>query len=435
MSAPIIATAAAPAPAPIIAGPLRTVGIALPRASPQPGTEIPPEVLPGDGGGPATLYVSTDSTWRCRAPLGLAPARVGCDAPGRLSFALGGDALFRAPEVMPPGREHRRSYLNVFGAAAVRDAAGRRHVVTADHGEDKNVARDGRVYENTVYLGRDALAPPRGSCVSGLAPSGVYADCGAAYSAFVSTAVIDGDGPPRDLGPAVWPVAGYATADRLRRLGHGVRHPAIADGGDGFLYLLYVDTGDATGAGAGVRVARSPVAALGRGWSTWVAAEGRWVAALPLGAGAASSTGALPAGSPARSAPLFASTTPTFSVARMDGAAGWLGVEQPPDLARTCVTAQGATDHPIATYLRTSPDLVRWSARIPVSGPGLTACGFADLQTGYARLLRADGRSTKDLDPARFAIVGTHTGGTVNVVGVAAPWLAWRMLPRPTIGR
>jgi hypothetical protein len=219
-----------------------------------------------------------------------------------------------------------------------------------------------------------------------------------------------------DLGPAVWPKYGYASHDRSKRLGHGVRHPSIINGQDGYLYMYYYDTGNTKpehtivyAKDAGIRVARSKVNDRGRNWSTWVAKRGQWVPSLPKGVSAVSSRRALAIPSPAQSQVLFSATTMTLDVAKVANQHKWIGVHQGPDFnGPLCTNPHGQQEHVWRTYLRTTRDMVHWSH--PVHVTGLDFCGYSGEPIAYPEFLKADGSSTKLVDLNEFYLIGAGLG-------------------------
>ncbi|WP_354697644.1 hypothetical protein DSM112329_03280 [Paraconexibacter sp. AEG42_29] len=403
-------------------------------------TEVPPEVLSGPRG--LSYYFTAEQSARCDTPAAETMLRAqppDCQAEGRTVPQVGADYLAHTAATMPAGREHRRTYYGVYSADRVRDTAGRSYIVGAAHGENKNAVRDGSLFQNNVYLGPDALGPPLGTCLSGPDPeTGIYADCYSAYSGFIGMTVTpdEPDGaagrtPPEDLGPVIWPAAGYSSTATLVRLGHGVRHPYVVNGGDGFLYMYYHDDGFLPDfRGAGFRVARAPERDLGRGWQTWVESASRWVTSLPSApVGPESSRDALPQPSPSSaSTPLFPSDSSTFAVARIAGGKGLIGVDFGRDYTRPCVTADGRDDWRSAMRLRVSTDRVHWSEPVALEGPDFDGCDFyPNSRLTYPRFLNATATTTKEVALEDFFIEGTQYGGRVWRVAVKAPDLASRL--------
>ncbi|WP_354697643.1 hypothetical protein DSM112329_03279 [Paraconexibacter sp. AEG42_29] len=434
LAAVVLTAAAAPAAAAVTVGDPVAAPMKLAEGS---FTETPPDVLAGPAG--LSYVLTAEASTRCDVPAAatlLAPTPPDCTVPGRTVPQVGADYRTATPETMPPGREHRRNYYGVYSADRVAAPDGGSAVVGAAHGENKNLSSGGLLFQNTVYTGSDALVPPAGSCLSGPDPAtGVYADCYAAYSGFIGLTVTPdaadgspGQAPPTDLGPVIWPAAGYASEDGLTRLGHGVRHPDIVNGGDGFLYMYYHDDGFLPDhAQSGFRVARAPADDLAQGWQTWVESESRWVASLPAAAiGPDSSRDGFDQPSPASaSTPLFASDSSTFAVARIAGGKGLIGVDFGRDYTRPCVTADGRADWRSAMRLRISTDRVHWSEPVALEGPDFDGCDFyANSRLTYPRFLNADGTSTKEVALADFSIIGTQYGGRVWRVPVSAPELA-----------
>lgn len=332
-------------------------------------TEVPPEVLPQPGG--RSLYLATDRSSRCdtSAPL----LKVDCR-----------DAVL---QTYPSAARWRLSYYGVYSAERVRSRGGRVWRIVAMHGENKNQVVATGLQQNTIVPSVRAA-----SCYSGVQPgAAVYTDCEAAYSGFIGTGRSAGDAnvEPTDLGPAVWPADGYVRSGR--RLSHGVRHPSIVRGGDGWVYMAYYDT---SGAG-GYRIARSRETDLGRRWATWVERERRWVQSVPDGEH-------LWARSPARSTPLWRSRGTVLTLARtIDGR--FMSIEQDPG----------------RTLIRFSRDGHSWSAPRALAGKDFTSCQpWIDSRVSYPKLLNAAATSTKVINPRDFFVLGTQYGGQVWMVRI-----------------
>jgi hypothetical protein len=401
-------------------------------------TEIPPDILPG--GKRLSWFLTTENSERCDAQASetaVAGPAVDCQAAGRSVTQTRPDYLDRTPEQMPAGREHRSHYFGVYTATHARAADGSNWIVEATHGENKNVVRGGRFYQNSVYKATEALIPTLGgSCFSGPDPvTWIYEDCYAAYTGWVGTARVPenssnnwGLQEPEDLGPAVWPIGGYVSADRLTLFDHGVRHPSIVEGGDGYLYMFYYDDGLWPGnTRSGFRVARALESDLGRGWKTWVESRQQWVTSLPSGhIGADSSTAALAQPSPAAdSTALFPSTASTFAVARVRGRKGFVGIDQGRDWTRPCTTPDGRSSYRSFTRLRVSPDGTHWSSPVELTGRHFDDCDFFVYSyITYPRFMDAAGTSTKDVSLEDFNIIGTRYGGQIWRIPVSAPELA-----------
>ncbi|WP_354700878.1 hypothetical protein DSM112329_01170 [Paraconexibacter sp. AEG42_29] len=414
-------------------GAVEPVSISLP-----PGifTEIPPEIVPG--GLRLSYYLTTERSARCDVPGDMTPVSgrpVDCQAPGRSVPQGAADYLASPPGRMPSGRAHRRSYFGIFSADQTPAVGGTATLVAATHGENKNVRRSGLTYPNSIYRGVDAEAPPRGKCLSGPDAAGIYRDCDAGYSTFVGTAVAPVDAAsnwgltmPVDQGPAVWPIGGYSAVGGLFRLSHGVRHPSIVTGGDGYLYMFYYDSGlEPGGVREGFRVARAPVGQRGRGWKTWVQSRGEWIDSLPREQrGPGTRPEALPRRSPAAaSTELFPSGSTVMTVARVAGRRGFVAIDQGPVAGQDCRAASGRLEERSATRLRVSPDGVRWSAPVELSGPDFDGCDFfTSSRLTYPRFMNLQGTSTKEVALDDFFLLGTQYGGRVWRVRVKAPELA-----------
>lgn len=431
--------------------------------------EITPDILPG---GWRSYYVTTQQTYRCDTPDNLLTEPVDCTGP-HVHMITSPDYVWHGttafPLNPPPGREfgydHRMAYNGVFGAVPVRAATGADYIVAVNHGENKNIMRPDLelywkgqgateadkwlwFYQNTVFTQAAARAPgyllpdSPPDCYSGY-EAGVYRDCYPAYSAFVSTANSPsnaangwGNAAMTDRGPAVWPKWGYTSHNGTQRASNGVRHPSVIDGGDGYLYMYYVDTGrtinDANGRWTGynvddgVRVARSPTTSLGVGWEIWVADSRSWEPALPAGVGPRFMSTAFGSPSPAQSQRLFESSTATFNVAKVRGQRRWIGVELRTEYGEP-QCAPGKYWQRIALRVGESP--TDWSPN-PIYLTGSHAAEFescgVDLvhRMAYPRLVSDDGWSTKEVDASGFHIIGRSDDEKLHKVRVSMTGLA-----------
>lgn len=425
--------AAAPAHA-VSTGPVQRVWVAM---RPSIATEIPPDILAG--GQRLSWFLTTENSERCdsqASETAVAGPAVDCQAAGRSVTQTRPDYLDHLPDAMPANRPHRAEYFGVYSAAHARAADGSRYIVEATHGENKNVVRNGLYYQNSVYSGLDGLIPPLGgSCFSGFNPiTFVYEDCYAAYTGWIGTATVAenasnnwGLQEPQDLGPAVWPANGYASADGKTMLGHGVRHPMIVSGGDGYLYMWYYDDGILPGnLYQGFRVARAKESDGGRNWKTWDVTRNDWIQSVPTGVGSTVTAAQMALPSPARnSSPLFNSTSTVFAVARVKGRKGFIGVDQGRDWDRPCTGPDGRASYRAFTRIRVSVDGVNWNAPINLHGTGFDDCDFfVTSPITYPRFMNAEGTSTKEVSLDNFNIIGTKYGGAISRIPVSAPELA-----------
>lgn len=338
------------------------VALAVTITAPGARTEIPPELVAG------RWYLTSDHGFYCaeRGRSVLVPQ--GCSV---------------TPASWPdPARFYRRSYYGTFSAIRVG-----RDWITANHGENKNEPGKQNTWAPFVRAT---------DCWSGVAAGdNQYRDCWRAYAAFVGTSRNG-----RDLGPAVWPTAGYATATRV--LGHGVQHPSITRAG-GYLYMAYYDTSRPH---PGFRMARARERDRGRRWSTWVERRQQWVRSLPRLSG-------LQRRSPSHeSTPLFKSASAVLTIARTtDGR--FVSIEQGHDFTRPCVS-DGRPAHRSRTRLRLSRDAVHWGRPVELRGPDFDGCDFyPHSRVTYAKLMNAAGTSTKLVNLRRFHLLGVQYGGRV----------------------
>jgi hypothetical protein len=263
-------------------------------------TEVPPYLLPDRRG----LLLSTAWTYRC----GLTRLDLVNDCSNSWLHTFG-DAHFFPPAEMP-NRPWRRNYHGSFSAELLGGA-----LVQFNHGENKNERIDGRAYQNTV---QPSVSVDR--CWDG-SNGEAYQACWPAYSGFITATLGNGS----DLGPILWPEQGYLRPNGARA-SNGVRHPhSILHAG--WVYLFYLDTDWSNGARAGIRVARAPASARGRGFRVW--RNGSWHRALPPGIGKGSLHRAYARRGPS-STPILGPGrgSASFQVARRVGGTGFLGVEQ-----------------------------------------------------------------------------------------------------------
>jgi len=152
------------------------------------------------------------------------------------------------PDGVPANTEWLRNYDGVFAAVVVPGPPA--SLLLVRHGEDKNElcwAND------LLYQGTINADVPAAECYSGF-HNGSFADCTAAYNAFVSGAVLPfspatcfglaevGNASAVDLGPLAWPTSGYLNATG-GKASYGVRQPGALLGWDGAVYLTFIDSG------------------------------------------------------------------------------------------------------------------------------------------------------------------------------------------------
>jgi hypothetical protein len=355
------------------AGPLEPVPVVRPDG---PYTEVPPFLLPDERG----LLLSSGWTYVCPNTRLEPPIR--CP---HAEFLTGGDARFHTPEAMPD-RPWRRNYQGAYAAEVL---GGR--LVTFNHAENKNEVIGDQAYQNTVQPSVTVE-----DCWSGIRPTGVYEDCGAAYNGFITATTGNGT----DRGPIVWPEGGYLDRDGSR-VSRGVRHPHSIRVGR-YVYLFYVDDSP-SGERAGLRVARAPIGRRGRGFRVWHE-EGTWDRALPPGF-SKREMDRFYATPGARSTPLLApgAGTSSFAVARLAGEGIFLGIEQYFD-----------ADENTTVAIRQSRDLVHWGPRIDL---GVPAADFGSFPLSYPIFLDAAGTAHTRVGD-RFYVLGTGVGGQVHRIGL-----------------
>jgi hypothetical protein len=394
----------------------------------RPAAEVPPWIT----GSPATTgqrgyNVTTAYTYRCEEPAALfAVSSLDCSDRADVRLRSSDQIHFAAsPPRSSAVGDLKRNYSGVF-SAGLAGRAGARYLLYIKHAENKNeflgtYPATGRLWNDTIDT---ALRPadPGAECAAGIpswagtteptpdiAASGNrasgYLECWGAYNGIVSASRVPfkrsngwGGAMPRELGPIVWPSAGYID-EGGRKTSFGVRHPSSIVSG-GYLYVYYLDTSD----GGSVRVARAPTAALGRpaSWRSWTGScwclrstppglTGRnyrrfW--ATPLTAQGRGVPAAVLPGAPARE-------TVRFAVARYDRRR-FAGVEEFATPDKVCHVA-----------LRTSADLVHWSGRS--EDVYAHPCG-GESSFDYPIFLDASGWSNTRIDLGGFYVLGAHAG-------------------------
>lgn len=317
-----------------------------------------------------------------------------------VTFPDGGCSLYLSPGMgtlgpddAPLGQEPwRRNYYGAFSGQVLTLPDGPA-LVTVNHGENKNVMVDGVFYPSTVNTDVPS------SCWSGYdATTQTWIECWDAYNAFITLAHApmapdgrDVGGATVDEGPIVWSSAGLMDSTGTKT-SLGVRHPTSLVDGD-FLYVFYMDESYAD---EGIRVARSPLAALPSplGFSCWDGTAFE-IPALPVGYDVANVPASYEAPGPACAAlfPEDGFDSVRFSVAPLAGSSLYLGVEE-----RTSDTLW-------ELVFRTSTDLQHWSG--PTSIPGINAPDWDDALAPYPILVAADGEAGGLLDPGQVFVLGS----------------------------
>lgn len=217
-----------------------------------------------------------------------------------------------------------------------------------------------------------------------------------------------------DYGPITWPSAGYMTTDGLTKISDGPRHPySIIK--DNYLYVFYLDQIYTDGEDgnyskynindqqAGIKVIRAPVDNLAP--SQWRAYfNGKFdQPTLPEGFDAKQMSAFASSLGPKATVIMGENSTlrVSFAVAKIKGTQSFIGVETYIDYEESQCLAPGK----YKVALRTSEDLVHWSARKDVYGC-LDRNVFGLF---YAKFLDATGNSNYEIDPNDFYLIGSST--------------------------
>ena len=375
---------------------------------PKPSFEVPPTFV----GGTNLLFVTTGWSWLCRGSGDIFSLELKIDGRRCRRFSLPLRFDDSTAQNIPPEQaakrpeDWRRSYDGVFTAVRLPSSWNGYEFFALLHAENKNEKFGDRLYANSV----DRWVTPD-KCASGYSGSKKqYDDCWDAYNAFVNLAAFNGSpksmvSDPLDLGPLLWPSAGYI--DGERKVSSGLRHPSgfVLDG---YLYIYYIDTSHSTEPGrrGGMSVARMVLPKAG---STEL------LPTLPWYDGKFSNDNAsLPArfskdrirdfyDKPGgRAQELWPDSWQSFrfSVAELKGSNAFLGVEE------------YGTEQSWGVRLRTSVDCVHWSA--PVQVPGEQAQNWSSGNMHYPIILDERGNATQSVDSKGFFIVGTGSDGTIH---------------------
>jgi hypothetical protein len=392
------------------AGDITPLGVAIARdMRPEPAFEVPPVVVQG---APDLFFVSTDSSWLCRAS---EPPMVVPEVNSKLCRRFStsdridlADGRNRSPaEAARLGQDWGRSYQGVFSALKLSRPWRGYDLFTVLHGENKNERFGSSLYANTVNTN---ISPA--SCASGYAGEN-YDDCWPAYNAFISLRLANTASAPAgeaieslDLGPILWPTMGYRHGDE--KTSSGLRHPSVIVHG-GYLYIFYTDTSQSNedGRRGGVHVARMALP---------TSDTPPMSAAIPYYDGAFSdSNPSLPRGFSkdridefydrpgGRASELWPRSWQVvrFAVARINGTSAFIGVEE------------FVAGREWGIRLRVSSDLLRWSN--PVAVPGEHSHdGWNRGTLHYPVFSDLSGQTSVDIDPSGFYLLGTRQARPVR---------------------
>lgn len=316
-----------------------------------------------------------------------------------------------ADELKLSADDWRLNYSGAMSAVSLETPWDGYDVVVAVHGEDKNERVGDTLYANTVNTD---VSPA--TCAEG-AVNGAYKSCWESYNAFISLIFLNSKtGRKLDVGPVLWPSAGYIAEGK--KASGGVRHPSLF-ATDKYLYVYYLDTshGGEAGRRNGIRVAR-----FERGSSLTNAPE-----ALSYFAGRFSDDNpTLPSGFGKRHIRDFydklggrsnvlwtgGGQDDRFSVTRIRKTPYFLGVEE------------YGSGEGWGLRLRISADLTHWSD--PVAIPGMTASSWANGALHYPVFSNASGDDSQSVDPNDFFLVGS-----ASQTGVVRQHLSLRISDSP----
>jgi hypothetical protein len=272
---------------------------------------------------------------------------------------------------------------------------------------------------------RNSVSRSITNLVNGDTGSTCITETNGCYFAFVSAATIPytnktgyGHNPQwTDYGPIVWPSQGYISSDGTMKIANGPRHPHAIIAGN-YAYVFYQDfyytngldglynrdVGDRRG---GMKVIRALLPNV---------QPGSWYAYFePAGSSAGDFTEPALPGVPGfsvpgpRATPLFTNMTDpnhgnyeglSFAVAQVKGQNLYVGVEEYADYG---LEAPVMCPGKMRVALRTSADLVHWSARIPL----YDGCqDYANFTLNLPEFVDASSTSNTQIDLNDFYIVG-----------------------------
>jgi hypothetical protein len=215
-----------------------------------------------------------------------------------------------------------------------------------------------------------------------------------------------GRGHFRDDGPAIWPSAGYVTAEG-KKISDGVRHPSSIVA-DGYLYIFYLDGGtwfaDVPGRNKGIKVARAPLPATGAPSGFTPYFQGRFDPgnpSLPKGFDAAEIARfyAVQGGAADK---LYDDSDRSFrfSVAHVRGTSSYAGVDEFCD--------SYAKPHPICEIrIRLSKDLVHWGP--PATIESTVVSSWQAERLHYPEFMDSAASTNSEIDADDFWLLGTST--------------------------
>ena len=295
----------------------------------------------------------------------------------------------------------RRNYNGIFSAHILPNRSNGNILFAISHGENKNERIDNYYYQNTVRPNYK-IKPRDPSTYSGGTP---YKDSWNAYFGFLNGkwAKLNSDstlkpGFFKDIGPILWPSAGYVTKSG-EQASQGLRNPSSIVY-NGYLYIFVTDTSmDGTGGVKLARVREQDVLSPHL-YQTW--ATDQWVAALPKGF------------SPARIGDYFSVRGPAnTSIVLLDKNIIRFSVAKYKDEPDSFIAVEEYinSDNSLEVAFRYSDDLIHWSDRQLVI---YRANSWHDSELRYPVFMNTKGLTDGSIQPDEFYVIGSRHDGNLS---------------------
>ena len=304
----------------------------------------------------------------------------------------------------------RRTYYGILDSVVVTGKDGKKYILAATHGENKNEIINGQKYKNNV---KDLSTTYGDTEYSGYV-DGIYQDNWENYFGFIGLCIVPLDNAnwknmqSFDKGPILWPAMGYLTADGQRTASHGLRHPSLFVDKD-WIYLYYLDTGGGSlgfGRDVGVKVARAPLSTLGApGSFKNYFYDNFEQPSLPSGYALNSRDALKKMGSKAANTVIGGNIT-RFSVAKLNGTKYYLGVYE-----------EIQNDGKVCIKLTASTDLVNWGPASTV--PGTTYGSWEAGRSHYTLMYNLALDDHNNVDASGFYLMGTQSGAKATYMKVS----------------
>jgi hypothetical protein len=357
--------------------------------------EIPPWTI--DQGGHIYFCHNGGNTFAYASSSPLSPrSSIDCDGHGPY-FATG-------PVLSEPWR---RSYSGIYSAHAVTVPGAGPVLLGFCHNENKNLCGG---LENSI----DPAVPV--NC------NDLYQGYFGLVSAVWAPGSSNGQQAFNPIGPILWPGSGYVAPDGVTAATQGLLQPSsIVD--NGYVYVYIWDKGPTPGGPQGnpgitrgIKLVRAPLSGCLDPMQYEVYYKDalgnvQWLPSMPQGFTKETFMNFVRVRGPLSTDILpdeLVSNTECFrfTVARVNGADYYLGLEEYVDHQdyNTDASSKPKPRHHVA--LRLSYDLINWSPRVAVieSSANWDASGF-----NYPIFLSADGSTNTAVDLNKFYVVGTHS--------------------------